>query len=141
MLKLLSAAFAASVLAAPTFAGSLLLEAVNPRTNPEAMAKNAAVVVLMTACHSPEKTTVTATAEGLVGGRRQTIPLQVINLSRPGTYAVRRDWPSDGAWTIRMIARNPDYKDYATGITIPTRGDGFSQDQVQHFVVKPDTLE
>jgi hypothetical protein len=141
LLKVLTAVFAASVLTTPVFAGALLLEAADPRTNPEAVAKNAAVVVLMTACHSPEKTTVRATAEGLVAGRRETIPLKIINLSVPGTYAVRRDWPIDGAWTIRVIARNPEYKDYAPGITIPMRDNGFSPDQVKHFVVKPDTLE
>ena len=141
MLKVFTAVFAASVLASPVFAGALILEASDAKTNPEAMKSNAVVVARTTACQSPEKTVVTATAEGLVGGEHKTIPLKVINLSTPGTYAVRHEWPADGLWTVTMIAKNPEYKNYATGIAIPIRNDSFNQQEVKHFTFKPDTLE
>ncbi len=120
----------AVILAAPLFAGALILQVDDPRSNPEAIAKKAVVVAHITACHSPEKTTVTATAEGLVNGQSQAIPLKVINLSQPGTFAVSRRWPDQGAWTVKMIATNPDYPNYATTLLVPVNP-----------VHKTDTLE
>jgi hypothetical protein len=113
----------AAILAAPLFAGALTLQVDNTRSNPEAIAKNAVVVAHITACHSPEKTTVTATAEGVVNGRRQTIPVKVINLSRPGAFAVSRQWPPQGTWTVKMVATNPDYPNYATSLVVPVKTD------------------
>ena len=77
-------------------------------------AKHAVLVARISAGHSPERTTVTATAEGVVNGIRKTIPLKVIPLSTAGTFAVTREWPEEGTWAVKMIATNPDYKDYAT---------------------------
>lgn len=110
------------MLAAPLFAGALLLQIGNPAANPEALAKHAVVVARITACHSPEKTTVTATAEGLVNGVRKTIPLKVIPLSTAGTFAVTREWPEEGVWVVKMIATNSDYKNYASGVVVPLQG-------------------
>jgi hypothetical protein len=47
-------------------AGALRLEV----ENPEAKAQRAALVARITACQAPEKTNVTATAEGVVDGNR-----------------------------------------------------------------------
>jgi hypothetical protein len=113
--------FALSILAAPLFSGALLLEVGSPAANPEALAKNAVLVARITACHSPERTTVTATAEGLVNGLRRSIPLKVVSLSTPGTFAVAREWPEQGAWAVKMVATNPDYKDYATSVIVPVK--------------------
>src|SRR5580704_2703611 len=87
-----------AALATPLFAGALALEAGDPNANPEAQAKKAVVMARITACHSPEKTVVTATAEGIVNGKRQTIPLKVIRLSEPGAFAVAQTWPREGTW-------------------------------------------
>ncbi|HET7585864.1 MAG TPA: hypothetical protein VFK13_13190 [Gemmatimonadaceae bacterium] len=45
---------------------------------------------------------ITASAEGLVNGKRQSMPLRVIDTGRPDTYAVRRQWPSEGTWLVRV---------------------------------------
>lgn len=119
MRRLLAALLAAGFVAAPVFAGALILQVDDPAANPEATAQNAIVAAHITACHSPQKTTVTATAEGIVDGRRQTVPLKVIRLSEPGAFAVARKWPREGTWAVKMIATNPDYKDYATSIVVP----------------------
>jgi hypothetical protein len=121
-----------SLLAAPLFAGALVLEIGNPSANPEAAAKHAVLVARMTACKSPEKTTVTARAEGLVNGTRQSIPLKVIPLSTAGTYAVTKEWPAEGTWTVRMIATNPDYKDYATSVVVPIENGALQWAGVKH---------
>ncbi|HMF78933.1 MAG TPA: hypothetical protein VK604_24965 [Bryobacteraceae bacterium] len=121
------------VLAAPLFAGALLLEVGNPDANPEALAKHAVLVARITACHSPGKTTVTATAEGMVNKTRKSIPLKVFALSIPGTFAVTREWPEQGTWVVKMTATNPDYKDYATSVVVPLRENSPQLGMVKHY--------
>jgi len=46
-------------------------------------------------------------AEGLVHGARRSVPLRFDATSRPDVYAVRRQWPSDGTWILRItLLRN-----------------------------------
>ena len=45
---------------------------------------------------------VTGTATGLVKGKRQTVTLTFERTNMPGVYAVRKSWPSDGAWVLAM---------------------------------------
>src|SRR5262249_53480371 len=42
------------------------------------------------------------TAYGLVDGKRQTMPLEFGATNRPGVFAVRRSWPDEGAWVLRV---------------------------------------
>jgi len=133
--------FALSALAAPLFAGALLLEVGNPAANHEALEKHAILVARVTACHSPEKTTVTATAEGIVNGMRKSIPLKVIPLSTAGTFAVTREWPEQGTWAVKMIATNPDYKDYATSVVVPIQNDSVQLEAVKHYFHAPTDAE
>jgi hypothetical protein len=119
MRSFLTAVLATAFAAIPVFAGALTLQTDDPASNPEAVAKHAVFAAHITACHSPEKTIVTATAEGIVNGKRVTTPLTVIRLSEPGAFAVTRQWPQTGTWVVKMIATNPDYKDYATSIVAP----------------------
>ncbi len=133
--------FALAMLAAPLLAGALLLEVGNPAAYPEAVAKHAVLVARITACHSPEKTTVTATAEGMVNGARRSIPLKVISLSTPGTFAVTREWPEQGTWAVKMIATNPDYKGYATSAVVPIEKDSARLGAVKHYFYSPTDAE
>jgi len=43
---------------------------------------------------------VTGTAEGIVSGARRSIPLAFDTTSRRGTYALRKQWPTDGTWML-----------------------------------------
>jgi hypothetical protein len=43
---------------------------------------------------------VSGTAEGLVSGARRTISLEFKTTSRPGVYSLRKQWPTDGVWTL-----------------------------------------
>jgi hypothetical protein len=45
---------------------------------------------------------VTGTATGLVKGKRQTVTLTFERTNMPGVYALRKSWPSDGAWVLAM---------------------------------------
>ena len=51
------------------------------------------------------KLAVTGTAEGLVGGARRTIPLEVASTETAGVYRVRRQWPGQGVWVLRLVVR------------------------------------
>jgi len=48
---------------------------------------------------------VNGTAEGLVNGVRRSVPLRFDATSRPGVFAVRRQWPTDGVWLLRIALR------------------------------------
>ena len=134
---LASLALSVSILSA----GGLRLEVGNPAANPEAKAQQAALVARITACQSPEKTRITATAEGVVDGSRRTISLRVISLSTPGVFAVTREWPAQGNWAVKLIATNPEYKDYATGVLVRMGRDGFDWAGVKHFYHAPTSAE
>ena len=43
---------------------------------------------------------VSGTAEGVVNGQRRTITLRFESTSRTGVYALRKQWPSDGTWSL-----------------------------------------
>jgi len=43
---------------------------------------------------------VTGSAEGIVSGARPTIPLVFDTTTRRGTYALRKQWPSEGTWML-----------------------------------------
>ncbi|HZS56285.1 MAG TPA: hypothetical protein VFA65_17910 [Bryobacteraceae bacterium] len=137
MKSLTKSLLAASLLVAPMLAGALRLEVGNPAANPEALAKHALLIVRSTACQSPEKTTITATAEGIVNGKRESIPLKLISLSAPGTFGVGRNWPDDGTWAVKMIATNPDYKNYATSAVIPVQKNVAQFEAVKHYYRAP----
>ena len=43
---------------------------------------------------------VTGTAEGIVAGSRRSMPLTFDTTSRKGSYALRKQWPSEGTWML-----------------------------------------
>lgn len=43
---------------------------------------------------------VTGTAEGILNGERRTVTLRFESTSRTGVYALRKQWPSEGSWTL-----------------------------------------
>lgn len=120
------------LLSAPLLAGSMFLEIGKP-ANPEAAAKGAVLVTRITACHSPEKTVFSATAEGLTKSGRQSVPLKLISLSSPDTFGIAREWPESGEWVVKIVATNPEYKNYATGVLIPIENGSFEWAAVKHY--------
>ena len=49
---------------------------------------------------TPVSFPVSGTAEGIVNGARRTISLEFKNTTRPGVYALHKQWPSEGVWTL-----------------------------------------
>jgi hypothetical protein len=87
-------------------AGGFYLQLGNPDASEEARKANAVLTVKATGCHDPASATLTATAVGMVNGKRQTIPLRVTKLSEIGMFALSQQWPKDGKWVIELVARN-----------------------------------
>ena len=48
----------------------------------------------------PVSSPVRGTAEGLVGGERKSIALRFDTTTRPGVYALRKQWSDDGVWSL-----------------------------------------
>jgi hypothetical protein len=48
---------------------------------------------------------VSGTAEGLVKGERRTVSLEFRATSRPGVFALHRQWASEGVWTLLLAVR------------------------------------
>lgn len=50
----------------------------------------------------PRLQDISGSAEGLVAGARRSIVLRIDTTSRPGVFAVRRQWPTEGTWLLRI---------------------------------------
>ena len=74
----------------------------------------------------PELSAVSGTAEGLVDGARRSIPLKLEATSTPGVFAVRKQWPSEGTWALKISLFSTtaivalDRSDNVASVRIPT---------------------
>ena len=59
---------------------------------------------------------VSGTAEGMVDGKRRTIALDFTATSRAGVYALRRQWPAEGAWLLVITVSQGGADDGATAL-------------------------
>src|SRR6476469_1248184 len=79
----------------------------------------------------PISSPVRGTAEGLVGGERKSIVRRFDSTTRPGVYAVRKQWSDDGVWSLvlSVVAHDDNMAqalvelgpDGVTSIRVPTR--------------------
>ena len=120
--------------------GGFALQLGKPSANPEARAKNAVLVVHGYACVAPEKTTISATAEGVVNGKRESIPLKLISLSGESTYALTRQWPGEGKWVIALVQANPRFKSRPSAI-VKVAGDTVDWAGIRRFSEPPSAQE
>ena len=74
--------------------------------NPYDAASRGAFLVVHTFHHGDLVASgVTGTAEGIVNGARRSIPLAFDTTARRGSYALRKQWPSDGIWMLDATSR------------------------------------
>jgi len=79
----------------------------------------------------PVSSPVRGTAEGLVGGERKSITLRFDSTTRPGVYALRKQWGDEGVWSLvisvvphedniaqALVELGPDG---VTSVRVPTR--------------------
>ncbi|HWC97319.1 MAG TPA: hypothetical protein VG456_11230 [Candidatus Sulfopaludibacter sp.] len=95
-------------LAGQLSAGGFFLQVGNPEASKEAQQLGAVMTIQAAGCHDPATAKITATAIGVVNGRRREIPLKVVPMSTAGMFAVTERWPSEGTWVIELVGRNPD---------------------------------
>ncbi len=72
--------------------------------NPYDASVRGAALLVHVALHdgTPAAGDLNGSAEGLVAGVRRTVPLRFDATSRPGIFAVRRQWSAEGTWLLRI---------------------------------------
>jgi hypothetical protein len=124
------------VAATPALAGPPWISVETP-ANPYMRGTRDALCLIRVYHHGdPAYTPLTASAEGLVGGARQSVPLTLIETGVPGVYGVKFQPEREGTWMV--VVRVGEDKDYAgatvlarldrdgriSRATVPTRQDG-----------------
>jgi hypothetical protein len=93
--------------------------------------KNAVLLVRPLACDNAASVVMTGTAEGIVGGARQSVALKLQRLPTPGVHAVSRQWP-DGQWVLNLTATCPGRGAVASAV-VPLTKSGFVRAKAQFF--------
>ncbi|HWG54712.1 MAG TPA: hypothetical protein VN677_15565 [Gemmatimonadaceae bacterium] len=72
--------------------------------NPFDRANHGAVLLVHAMMHdrTPAASDLSASAEGIVNGQRRTIALRLDATPQPGVFALRQQWPGQGAWLLRI---------------------------------------
>jgi len=126
----LMAACAAGLFCADLLAGGFFLTLGNPVASHDPKAQGAVLLVRPDGCHNPVGAKVEGTAEGIVGGVRRSVTLDLTPLAAPGTYAVMHQWPAEGTWVLRLTARSDGR---TTSALVPVDADGFHRESAKWF--------
>ncbi len=70
----------------------------------DATTRNAFLVVHAFHHGTPTGFPMSGTAEGMVNGERKSVKLAFTTTSRSGVYALARQWPNEGTWTLIVTA-------------------------------------
>jgi hypothetical protein len=92
--------FIASALAPLASAGGFYVAVERP-SKTDSEVKDAVLLVRAYGCHNPEDANLTATAEGIVNGKRQSIPVQLTKTSK-GVFAIKQQWATSGVWVLNI---------------------------------------
>lgn len=101
-----------------------------PGGTPQPRKVDAAFAVRTENCDHAAEALITATAEGLVNGMRQSMALRLSPGSGPGVYLVSRGWPAQGVWVVRLIGSCSGAK---TGALVPIGPGGFIRESSKFF--------
>ena len=127
MLRLGIAACAAAALA---LADGFTFSIASPVASQDYRAKGAAFVFRTQGCAEPAKPQIAGTAEGLVKGARQSVPLKVMAMTKAGVYAVYQNWPAEGEWVVNLKGTCADAN---AGAIIPIGPKGFIRESAKFF--------
>lgn len=94
-------AIALLTLASAALAGGFQLSVETPDASSAAHQKDAVLIVRTFGCHTPADAAITATAEGLINGKRQSMKLE-LTPNATGVYAIRKQWASEGTWVVTI---------------------------------------
>jgi hypothetical protein len=107
----------------------------SPVASQDFRSKTAAFVFRTENCVEPEKSQISATAEGLVKNERKSLPLKVAPMSKPGVYAVFQTWSGEGAWLVNLKGA---CRGVEAGALIPIGPKGFVR-ETSKFLARPAT--
>lgn len=116
------AAAALLAFATPAVAGPPWISIELPASPWSSLPRDAFVLVHTYHHFTPVPVTLFGTAEGLVGGERRSIPLAFDTTSALGVYAVRRQWPAEGVWVLRIVL-NEDHGTATAVVGIGSSGE------------------
>jgi hypothetical protein len=91
--------------------------------------KKSFMAVRVEGCPDPSRASITGSAEGLIGGKRQTVPLNLLALS-PGVYSVPQNWPQDGTWVLHFSG---SYQNLRASALVPIGPAGFMREPSKFF--------
>lgn len=103
----------ALALSSVAMAGGFQLSVEAPQANNPQL-KEAALVVRTFGCMTPADAVLTATAEGLVNGKRASLKLDMAQVGT-GVYAIKQQWQSEGFW---VVAVNGEYKGMTSSLLV-----------------------
>ncbi len=129
------AAFATVALVKLALAAGFTFSIGNPVASQDFRYKTAAFVFRTEGCADSVKPQIGGTAEGIVNGVRRSVALNVVETSRPGVYAVGRNWPGEGSW---VVALNGTCADANAGAIVPIGPHGFIREAAK-FYARPAT--
>jgi hypothetical protein len=108
-MRFLAAGTAAAILSTPASAGTMFRVEVG---SPIALGitkyftKNTKKIVLAVrgvVCEDLSNVQITGTAEGVVAGKRQSLPLTLTPVEPAGAvYAIQQQWPPEGTWVLHL---------------------------------------
>jgi hypothetical protein len=90
----------ASLLAVTAFAGPPWISIETPANPYDSASRDAYLLVHAFHHGTPVNFPVSGTAEGIVKGERKTVALEFRSTTRPGVYALRKQWSDEGVWTL-----------------------------------------
>jgi hypothetical protein len=125
----------ACVTVALAFADGFTFRIGGPVAAGDFQVKAAAFVFRTEGCADLAKAQLSASAEGLVKGSRQSVALKVMPSSKPGIYAIYRTWPPEGEWLVQLkgVCANS-----SAGALVPIGPKGFIRESAK-FYARPAT--
>jgi hypothetical protein len=135
MLRFAIATCASASLALSALAAGFTFSIGSPVASQDFRSKSAAFVFRTEGCADPAKPQISGTAEGFVNGVRQSVPLKLVETSRPGVYAVNQNWPGEGEWVVALKGKCADAN---AGAIVPIGPNGFVRESSK-FLSRPAT--
>jgi hypothetical protein len=105
--------------AAPSFPQDFKFEIGSPVAAQDFRLKAAPFVFRTSGCSEPSVALVTAKAEGLVGGARQSITLRVAPSSKPGVYGVLPSGPPGAGPSFCKVPAEPPRQAQSFPLALP----------------------
>lgn len=110
-----------AALAPSALAGGFYLSVKLPDASARVKGAPAVLLVQAGGCVNPRDVRLVVSAEGILDGERRTVHVPVQRLSNT-TWAVRRAWPSRGAWVLLVTAGHPAGIDRSVLIDLDASG-------------------